>query len=410
MTEVSPSKFFNPPFLPYFALMSAVFPYKSAIVITCFPQQSQWLAKEVEALGFEVKSTAISEVEVEGYMDDCLRLNMQLRTASRVLFQIQRFKANNADELYKRIKAIPWENYLDNDGYFSITSYVKNDTILDDRFANVRVKDAIADRMKEKTGNRPNSGPDRDKTVIHIYWKEEKVRIYFDTSGETISKHGYRKLPFKAPMIESLAASTLLATEWDKVSPFVNPMCGSGTLAIEAALMAINKAPGLLRENFGFMHIKGYDAESWENYIRLAKLQIKKPADGLKIIASDMSKSALFCARENAKTAGVEGLIQFEHGDFRETTVPEEEGVIMLNPEYGERLGEEEALKEIYQAIGDFFKNKCQGYTGFIFTGNMNLAKSIGLRTSARIPFYNARIECRLLKYEMYQGSKKAKD
>lgn len=389
--------------------MSAVFPYKSAIVVTCFPQQSPWVAQELEALGFDIKSSAISEVETEGYMDDCLRLNMQLRTASRVLFQIQRFNANNADELYKRIKAIPWENYLDNDGYFSITSYVKNDTIRDDRFANVRVKDAIADRMLEKTGSRPNSGPDRDKTVIHIYWKEEKVRIYFDTSGETISKHGYRKKPFKAPMNEALAASTILATEWDKQSPFVNPMCGSGTLAIEAALLAINKAPGLLRDNFGFMHIKGYDADSWANYVRLAELQVRPAPPALKIIASDLNRNALEAARDNARNAGVEDLITFEQGDFRETTVPEEEGTIMLNPEYGERLGEEEQLKEVYQAIGDFFKNKCQGYTGFIFTGNMNLAKSIGLRTSARIPFYNAKIECRLLKYELYRGTKKAK-
>ncbi|MBO6763153.1 MAG: class I SAM-dependent RNA methyltransferase, partial [Roseivirga sp.] len=151
------------------------------------------------------------------------------------------------------------------------------------------------------------------------------------------------------------------------------------------------------------------DANSWADYQRLAKLQIKEPPAGLKIIASDMSKSALFCARGNAKTAGVEHLIEFEHGDFRETTVPDTDGVVMLNPEYGERLGEEEQLKEVYQAIGDFFKNKCQGYNGFIFTGNMNLAKSIGLRTSARIPFFNARIECRLLKYELYRGSKKAK-
>ena len=402
--------FFNPSFLPYFVAMSAVFPYKSAIVITCFPMQSEWLAKEVAALDYEVKSSSISEVEVEGYMDDCMRLNMYLRTANRVLFQIQRFNANNANELYKRIKAIPWEKFLKTDGYFSVTSYVKNDTITDDRFANVRVKDAIADRMIEVTGKRPNSGPDRDHTVIHIYWREEKVRVYFDTSGQSISKHGYRRIPFKAPMNESLASSTILATEWDKKSPFLNPMCGSGTLAIEAAMMAINKAPGLLRDNFGFMHINGYDAEAWEGYKRLATLQIKPPVEGLKIIASDLSKNAIWSAKSNAKDAGVEHLITFEQCDFRESSVPEEAGVIMINPEYGERLGEEEQLKEVYTQIGDFFKSRCQGYTGYIFTGNMNLAKTIGLRTSARIPFYNAKIECRLLKYELYQGSKKSKD
>lgn len=388
--------------------MSSVFPYKSAIVVTCFPKQSDWLAQELESLGYEVKSRSISEVEVEGYMDDCLRLNLYLRTAGRVLFQLQRFRANTANDLYKRIKAIPWENYLSNDGYFSVTSFVRNEHITDDRFANVRVKDAIADRMIEKTGKRPDSGPSRDQVVIHIYWKEDKVRVYFDTSGNTISKHGYRKIPFKAPMIESLAASTILASGWDRQSTFVNPMCGSGTLAIEAALMAINKAPGLLRENFGFMHIKSYDVESWEGYQRLAGLQQKERPD-FKIIASDMDRKAIQAARQNAKSAGVDHLIDFHICDFRETPVPQEKGIVMMNPEYGERLGADKDLESIYKAIGDFFKQRCKGYMGFVFTGNTELAKHIGLRTSARIPFFNARIECRLLKYELYEGTKKVK-
>jgi len=389
--------------------MSSVFPYKSAIVITCFPKQSEWLAKEVEALDYEVVSQSISEVEISGYMDDCLRLNMYLRTAGRVLFQLQRFRANTANDLYKRIKSIPWENYLHNDSYFSVTSFVRNEHIKDDRFANVRVKDAIADRLIEVTGKRPDSGPNRDHVVIHLYWKQDQVRLYFDTSGNTISKHGYRRIPFKAPMIESLAASTIIASDWDKESHFINPMCGSGTLAIEAALMAINKAPGLLRENYGFMHLKGYDQDSWEGYQRLAKLQIK-PTPQFKIVASDMNKNAIWSARQNAQTAGVDHLIDFELCDFRETPIPEAPGVVMMNPEYGERLGADKDLEEIYTAIGDFFKQRCKGYTGFVFTGNLNLAKRIGLRTSAKIPFFNARIECRLLKYELYQGTKKNRD
>lgn len=389
--------------------MSSVFPYKSAIVVTCFPKQSEWLAKEIEALDYDVVSSSISEVEISGYMDDCMRLNMYLRTASRVLFQLQRFRANTADELYKRIKNIPWENYLDNEGYFSVTSFVRNEHIKDDRFANVRVKDAIADRLIEKTGKRPDSGPNRDHTVIHLYWKEDQVRLYFDTSGNTISKHGYRRIPFKAPMIESLAASTILASGWDKQSHFVNPMCGSGTLAIEAALMSINMAPGLIRENFGFMHIKDYDEEAWSGYRRLARLQVKKSPE-FKIIASDLSKNAIWSAKENAKTAGVDHLIDFEICDFRETPLPEAPGVVMMNPEYGERLGADKDLEELYASIGDFFKQRCGGYTGIVFTGNLDLAKRIGLRTSSKIPFFNARIECRLLKYELYQGTKRIRD
>ncbi|MFT7149402.1 MAG: 23S rRNA G2445 N2-methylase RlmL [Nonlabens sp.] len=389
--------------------MSKVFPYKSAIVVTCFPKQSEWLAKEIEALDYDVDSSSISEVEISGYMDDCLRLNMYLRTASRVLFQIQRFRANTADDLYKRVKAIPWENFLHNDSYFSVTSFVRNEHITDDRFANVRVKDAIADRLIEVTGKRPDSGPNREHVVIHLYWKEDQVRLYFDTSGNTIAKHGYRRIPFKAPMIESLAASTILASGWDKQSHFVNPMCGSGTLAIEAALMAINMAPGLIRENFGFMHIKGYDEEAWNGYRRLARLQVKKSPE-FKIIASDLNKNAIWSAKENAKTAGVDHLIDFELCDFRETPLPEAPGIVMMNPEYGERLGADKDLEELYASIGDFFKKQCGGYTGVVFTGNLDLAKRIGLRTSSKIPFFNARIECRLLIYELYQGTKRIRD
>ncbi len=388
--------------------MSAVFPYPSQIVITCFPKQSPWLAKEVEELGFTVESQSVSEVEFKGFMDDCLRLNMYLRTAGRVLFQLSRFRANNADELYKKIIEIPWEKYLKKDGYFSVTSWVRNDSINDDRFANVRIKDAIVDRMNKKNGMRPDSGPLRDHTVIHLYWKDDKVRLYFDTSGNTISKHGYRKIPFKAPMIESLASSAILASGWDMASSFVNPMCGSGTLAIEAALMATKSAPGLIRNNYGFMHINGYDESSWKGFKRLAGLQKKVDLD-FKIIASDMSNEALRAARENAKLAGVEHLIEFVKCDFRETPIPKENGVIMLNPEYGERLGADKDLELIYAEIGDFFKKHCQGYMGYVFTGNLDLAKKVGLRASRRVEFFNARIDSRLLEYQLYQGSQKHK-
>ncbi|MFT6873402.1 MAG: 23S rRNA G2445 N2-methylase RlmL, partial [Roseivirga sp.] len=220
---------------------------------------------------------------------------------------------------------------------------------------------------------------------------------------------GYRRIPFKAPMIESLAASTILASGWDKQSHFVNPMCGSGTLAIEAALMAINMAPGLIRENFGFMHIKGYDEEAWNGYRRLARLQVKKSPE-FKIIASDLNKNAIWSAKENANTAGVDHLIDFELCDFRETPLPEAPGIVMMNPEYGERLGADKDLEELYASIGDFFKKQCGGYTGVVFTGNLDLAKRIGLRTSSKIPFFNARIECRLLIYELYQGTKRIRD
>jgi putative N6-adenine-specific DNA methylase len=209
-------------------------------------------------------------------------------------------------------------------------------------------------------------------------------------------------------MLEALAAATILSTKWDKNAPFVTPMCGSGTLAIEAALIATNRVPGLLRSNYAFMHILGYEKAMYE--IENAKLKeqiIKLP--GLKIIASDISKRAIDTAKTNAEVAGVAHLIYFQDCDFENTNVPEaqEGAVVMFNPEYGERLGYEVELEATYARMGDFLKNKCKGYLGYIFTGNLELAKKIRLKPSRRIEFYNATIDCRLLEYEMYAGTKR---
>ncbi|RYG43164.1 MAG: class I SAM-dependent RNA methyltransferase, partial [Chitinophagaceae bacterium] len=273
-------------------------------------------------------------------------------------------------------------------------------------FANLKVKDAIADRIKAQKGMRPDSGSEANKTVIHLYWKDEEADIFIDTSGETLAKHGYRKIPGKAPMLEALAAGVILATKWDKRSPFVNPMCGSGTLAIEAALLATNRSPGLYRMNYGFMHIIGYDEEIFFTERRRLKDQVIKDPN-IKIIATDISEDAVDVSRRNAKTAGVDGLITFEVCDFSDTPVPEENGTVIFNPEYGERLGVHSKLELTYKGMGDFMKQKCKGYFGYIFTGNPDLAKKIGLKASRKIEFYNGKLDCRLLEYEMYDGTRR---
>jgi putative N6-adenine-specific DNA methylase len=213
-------------------------------------------------------------------------------------------------------------------------------------------------------------------------------------------------IPLKAPMQETLAASVDLATGWVGSGNFINPMCGSGTLAIEAALIALGRAPGLLRSNYGFMYLKDFNESMWKTLRRKIRAEAKDRLDG-RIIATDISQQAVEAAKKNAMTAGVDRFIEFGVCDFSETPVPSGGGVVMLNPEYGERLGEEDRLKETYKIIGDFFKKKCQGYKGYVFTGNLDLAKKVGLRTNRRIPFFNGPIECRLLEYELYEGSKK---
>ncbi|MEW5744223.1 MAG: class I SAM-dependent RNA methyltransferase [Nitrospirota bacterium] len=381
---------------------------KSRILVTCAKGVTPFLAEELQQLGFPVLSEAVAGVGTEGAFEDTYRLNLLLRTGHRVLFLIKKFIARDADELYQAVSAIPWEDYIDEDGYISVTSSVDNPTIRDSRFPNMKCKDAIVDRIKEKRGRRPDSGPGQEGVVINLYWKDENCSLYFDTSGEPLSRRGYRTIPMNAPMQETLAAAVIMATKWKGSGHFINPMCGSGTLAIEAALMALDRAPGLLRDNFGFMHLKGFDRKVWDGLRSEAKKRARQNLQG-RIVATDIRREAVDAARKNAAAAGVEHLIEFAACDYAKTTVPEGGGIVILNPEYGERMGALKQLESVYEGIGDFFKQRCRGYTGYIFTGNPALAKKVGLRAKRRVPFFNAGIECRLLEYELYEGSRKSR-
>ena len=362
----------------------------------------------MQELGFKPTRVFSTGLELKLTLNECIKLNLNLRCASQVLYSLHEFTAENPTELHQQLVLLPWENLIDFSGYFSVTSNVDNPTITTPLFANLRVKDAIVDRIKEIHKIRPDSGSDYSKAVIHLYWKDNNAEIFIDTSGETLAKHSYRKIPGKAPMLEALAAGTIYATGWDQKSNFINPMCGSGTLAIEAAMIATKRTPGLLRMNYGFMHILGYDEEVFFAERRALKDQVIKHID-FKIIASDISEDAVDISEKNARTAGVDTLIDFVACDFADTEIPEGSGVVMFNPEYGERLGVHSKLEATYKRLGDFMKQSCKGYKGFIFTGNPDLAKKIGLRASNRIEFYNGKLDCRLLSYELYDGSKREK-
>jgi putative N6-adenine-specific DNA methylase len=258
----------------------------------------------------------------------------------------------------------------------------------------------------DKKGQRPNSGPNTDCSVIYLVWKDNQATIYLDTSGETLSRHNYRAMSSKAPLQESLAAGIVMASGYIGESHFINPMCGTGTLAIEAALIGLNIAPGLTRRNFGFMHILGFQIDKWKQMRRDALAERFDSLNG-RIIATDYNEQAVKATYVNAKEAGVEQFIEIEHVPFEHTQLPEGEGVIVLNPEYGERMGDFESLFQVYNDIGTWFKKSCSGKTGFVFTGSPDLAKEIGLKTAAKIPFMNAQIECRLLKFDLFQGEYK---
>ncbi len=380
-------------------------------MITCSAGLVDYVHREVQELGYEAGESHKTGLELRGDQHDAMRLNLHLRTAYNVLFLLDKFKCKSPAQLYGNVAELPWEDMVSPDEYVSVVSRVNTNRVNNSMFASLKVKDAVVDRIAAKTGSRPDSGKERDRVVIQLYWKDDFCRLYLNTSGLKLSDRGYRKMPGKAPLRESLAAAIIMATGYDGSEPLVCPMCGSGTLAIEAALIASRRAPGLLRSNCGFMHMKYFDELAWKQMRSEAFKKSKqrggkagfKPAP---IIATDIDVEAVEAARKNAMTAGVSHLIDFEVCDFAETSIPPGAGIIVMNPEYGLRLGDIQKLKKTYKRIGDFFKQKCAGYTGYIFTGNPALSKVVGLRTSRRFEFYNANIECRLLKYELYAGKK----
>ncbi len=379
----------------------ADFSQSSTISITCPKGMVPFLKTELVLLGFVVRKTRLAGVEIDGTLEDCMFLNLTLRTAHRVHFLLKDFKAINAEELTDGLKSVAWEDYIDKHGYVSLTSFIKNKTIKNTQFANLTAKDAIVDRIRMRKGARPDSGPKLNRTVVFLFWKGDQATVYLDTSGESLNRRGYRRDSHMAPMQETLASAIIQGSKWESDWHFINPMCGSGTLAIEAALMATQRAPGLLRPNFGIKHILGFDEEAWKKQrSELKQASIKEPKG--RIIATDIDRRAIEAAKRNAQTAGVDHLIEFKVCDFRDTEIPYGDGVVVLNPPYGERLGEDDDLIPLYKAMGDFFKQDCSGKWGYIFTGNFGLAKKIGLRSSQRIELYNSTIECRLLEFELY--------
>lgn len=380
---------------------------QSSLLVSCPRGLAPFLAREMRDLGYATQELEAG-ARTTGTLADCLRLNLRLRCGHRVHYRLKRFGAMHPDMVYRETLALPWEEVFAPEGYFSVHSSVDHPSIRDTRFPNLRVKDGVADRFATRAGRRPDSGPDQARGVaLFLYWHGPKAELYLDTSGAPLSRRGYRLRPHTAPMQETLAAAVVKAAGWDPATPFVNPMCGSGTLAVEAALLARNIAPGLLRQDFAFRHLREFDPAAWEAMRQEAREDIRPRAAG-RIVATDHDPAALDAARANAQAAGVEEDIEFSLCDFRDTPLPEAPGAVLANPEYGQRLGDAAELGETYAGLGDFLKRRCAGWRAGIFTAAPALAKRIGLRPEARVPFWSAKLACTLLLYSLWRGPRRA--
>lgn len=377
----------------------------SEIVLACARHLAPYARAEAEALGCKVTESDDDSVTLRGSMLDALRLNLHLRTAHRVLVPVGRFQAKNLEHLYRHASTIPWEEIIPADGYFTTHGTIHNDTIRDCRVAAMRLKDAIVDRIRSARGRRPDSGKEDSGASVFLYWHERDLRIFIDTSGVALSRRGYRLIPGKAPMQEALAAAVVMATGWDPSTPFISPMCGSGTPAIEAAMIAKRRAPGLTRDRFAFMSLVGYgdggddSPEAFWKAERDKAIAAERPSLEMPpIVATDISHEAIRISRANAKAAQMERYITFGVCDFTMTRLPPPPGAIFMNPEYGERMGAAEDLEPLYARIGTWYADN-PGYLRSIFTSSPRLAKATKLPFSSLKPFFNGALACRLVSF-----------
>lgn len=377
-------------------------PSATRILVTCPKGLAAILADEVRALGLPVTRERPDGVETRGGWDAILRLNLHVRTGHRVLWWRGGGATRTPEDLYRGVRALPWEEWLPADGRFRVRAAVRTPAIQDGRFAALKVKDAIVDRFRDLCGRRPDTSPGQDAAGVFLHWDGEEAGVWLDTSGEPLSNRGYRLVPLQAPLRESLAAGLLLSAGWPRAGVFVSPMCGSGTLAIEAAWIARRRAPGLLREDFAFRYLTGFDAARWASARAAARAQ-ETAAPGVRIVAADADAGAVAAARTNARRAGVEAAIEWAACDVLDTPVPPGPGLALLNPEYGERMGAEADLAPLYRRIGDFLRARCAGKRAGLFTANFKLARQTRLRPDRTETFWNGPIECRLYLYDIFE-------
>lgn len=364
------------------------------------------LAEELRALDMEYVKVGNRVVTCSGNMRQLYEANLWCRTAIRILKPIRTFKARDEKDLYEQVQKTDWSEFLDPNMTFAIDSVVSHSTFEHSLYIAQLTKDAIVDQFRAKTGERPSIDKIRPDVRLNLHMHENIVTLSLDSSGDSLHRRGYRLQTNVAPLNEVLAAGLLALSGWDKKSTLIDPMCGSGTILIEAALMAQNIAPGLFRRDpFGFEKWKDYNEALFEMVWNTAEAKEKRTPQA-NIIGYDLDADYIEAAWGNIENAGLQNLIKVEQANFFDTKAPSESGVLVMNPPYNERILSDD-INELYKNIGDTLKQNYQGYDAFVFTGNLEAAKNVGLRTSRRVPLYNGSIECRLLKYELYRGSRK---
>jgi 23S rRNA (guanine2445-N2)-methyltransferase len=359
------------------------------------------LADELRALGLADAVAESGGVRFSGDVSDCLRANLWLRTANRVLMPLAVFPCSSPAELYDGVHAVTWSDWLTPDMTLAVDCNLRDSAITHSGYAALKTKDAIVDQLRDRCGRRPSVDTRDPDLRVNVHLVKNRCSVSIDTSGAPLDRRGYRLGRTEAPLRETLAAALVGLTGWNGAVPLADPMCGSGTILIEAALRAARRAPGLSRRGFGFERWPGFDPVLWARLLAEAR-ETALSTLTVPLFGRGRLSQALEIARQNASRAGVGNLLSLAQGNVRDFSPPPGPGVLLFNPPYGQRLSEEETLKPLYRQIGDVMKQRCTGYTAYLFTGSPELAKCVGLKASRRFVLFNGPIECRLLKYELY--------
>jgi putative N6-adenine-specific DNA methylase len=359
------------------------------------------LTQELVRLDVKVISVEKGGVRFSGDLETCYMANLWLRTAHRILIFLKDFHCETPQHLYNGIRSINWREYVNPDMTLAVDCNLRDSRMTHSGFAALKTKDAIVDSIRDYYGRRPDVDVQNPDLRINLHILRNYCTVSLDSSGISLDKRGYRMDAGDAPLRETLAAALVELSGWDGTVPLIDPMCGSGTIPVEAAMKAAGIPPGLRRLSYGFQRWPSYDEAIWNGLLKEAKNRLLERIYS-PVFGFDVSSPLIEKAKKNASRAGVGNYIVFEKRDIVDLQPPDPPGIVLFNPPYGVRLGEMDALKKLYKHIGDTLKNRCKGYNAYLFTGNPELAKSVGLKASRRIVLFNGPIECRLLKYELY--------
>ena len=356
------------------------------------------LAKEVKELGGEKIEKITRGVKCEGNPAFLYRANLSLRTAMKIMVPIHTFHAKNEQQLYDGMMAFHWSHFLDVDQTFAIDPVVFSEIFTHSKFVGYKAKDAIVDQFRNKFRRRPSIDTDNPDVQLNVHCANDFFTVSMDSSGAALNQRGYREEGHRAPMNEVLAAGMLTLSGWDKKLPLVDPMCGSGTILVEAAMMAMNMGPNLKRKEFGFRTWPEYSPILFNTVLSEEQAKVRKPQ--IDLTGIDIDDKAVQLARKSLGKIGLRREVRIKTMDFREFKPINEKGIIVTNPPYGERIGDD--ILDFYKSMGDAFKNNFKGYDAWLISSNKKALKQIGLKDSSRATLYNGKLECDFCHYQLY--------